>query len=51
MFVLLLVCSCVLMAGLAAVGLLLSADDQGPESVGPSLSDNGLSDLSRVEPR
>lgn len=51
MFTLLLVFSCVLMAGLAAAGLLLSAEDQGSEPVGPSLANNGLSDLSGVEPR
>lgn len=47
MFTLLVVVSCVVAAGLAAVGLLLSAEDQGSEPAGPS--NNGLSDLSRVE--
>lgn len=51
MFTLLLVLLCVLMAGLAAAGLLLSAEEQGSEPVGPTLGTNGLSDLSRVEPR
>ena len=51
MFTLLLVLSCVLMAGVAAAGLLLSAEEQGAEPVGPVSDDNGLSDLSLVEPR
>jgi hypothetical protein len=49
MFTLLVVVSCVVAAGLAAVGLLLSAEDRGSEPAGPSPSNKGLSDLSRVE--
>lgn len=45
MFALLLVLSCVLMAGLAAAGLLLSAEDQGSESRGPTSVSNGLTAL------
>lgn len=51
MFTLLLVLSCVLMAGLAAAGLLLCAEEQGSEPMGPTPGSSGLPDLSRVEPR
>ena len=51
MFTLLLVLSCVLMAGVAAAGLLLCAEDQGSEPMGPAPGNGGLSDLSGVEPR
>ena len=51
MFTLLLVLSCVLMAGVAAAGLLLSAQEQGAEPAGPVSDDHGLSDLSGIEPR
>ncbi|MBU1333844.1 MAG: hypothetical protein KJ944_18515 [Alphaproteobacteria bacterium] len=48
MFTLLLVLSFIVMAGLAAAGLLLSAADQG---AGTEASTPSLSDLSSVEPR
>lgn len=51
MFTLLLVLSCMLVGGLAAAGLLLSAEDQGSEPQGPTLRNNGLSKLSRTDPR
>jgi hypothetical protein len=51
MFTLLLIFSCMLMAGLAAAGLLLSAEEQGAEALEPTAVDNSLSDLSGVEPR
>lgn len=50
MVTLLLVLSCVLMAGAAAAGLLLTAEDQAAGPSG-SLPSNGLSDLPRIEPR
>jgi hypothetical protein len=51
MLTLLLVLSCLLMAGVAAAGLLLSAEEQRVEPAGPVSDDRGLSDLSLVDPR
>ena len=52
MFTLLLVLCCVLMAGLAAAGLLLSAENQGSrEPLRSTSHDNSLPDLSRLKPR
>lgn len=49
MFIVLVVLSCVLMASLAAAGLLLSAEDQvgnqGPSNAAEPAESNGLSGL------
>lgn len=48
MLTLLLVLSFVVMAGLAAAGLLLSAEDQGNR---PDAEGQGLSDIATIKPR